>query len=115
MKKHQTSFLQGLIVAGIAAFWFERRHRTFTGATARSYRRDVESLLDLNHASKEELAELPGLNADLVSRIIENRPYHNKLDLISRVVVAEETYEVIKSLIHVPPEATNELVQVATG
>ena len=111
MKKHLASFLQGVIVAALAAFWFERRRRGI-GASEGRY---LDSLLDLNQASKEELAALPGLDAELVGRIIENRPYRNKLDLLSRLVIAEETYEAIKPFVHVPPEAATEPVKVATG
>jgi hypothetical protein len=61
----------------------------------------------------EELLRLPGLNRELVERIIENRPYRNKLDLISRLVIAEETYKPIKHLVYVPAEAAHEPVKVA--
>jgi DNA uptake protein ComE-like DNA-binding protein len=114
MKKYLTSFLQGLLVAAICALWFERKQalpaarperQPETGTTATG--------LDLNQASVEELLRLPGLNRELVDRIMENRPYRNKLDLISRLVIAQENYEPIKHLVYVPPEAAHEPVKVA--
>jgi DNA uptake protein ComE-like DNA-binding protein len=114
MTKHLNSFLQGLLVAGICALWYERRRGTrLAERTSRGAQRAARPLLDLNQASPEELASLPSMNRELVDRIIESRPYRNKLDLISRLVIAEETYELIKRFVYVPPEAATEPVKVA--
>jgi len=59
-----------------------------------------ENLLDLNTATKDDLARL-GLDAEVSDRILENRPYRNKLDLLSRMVVPEQTYNIIKDQIGV--------------
>lgn len=60
-------------------------------------RRDSgDDLLDLNSASDKQLARLSGLPAELVARIIENRPYLTKIDLIGRRIIPDETYERIK-------------------
>jgi DNA uptake protein ComE-like DNA-binding protein len=55
-------------------------------------------LLDLNTASHEELQRL-GLNDEMTDKIVDNRPYRNKLDLLSRMVIPEATYNGIRSLI----------------
>ncbi len=60
--------------------------------------------LDLNTASRERLAGLPGVGPELADRIIENRPYRNKLDLVSRMVVPENIYAAIKRRIGVRVE-----------
>jgi DNA uptake protein ComE-like DNA-binding protein len=57
-------------------------------------------LLDLNTASHEELQRL-GLNDEMTDKIVDNRPYRNKLDLLSRMVIPEATYNGIRSLIGV--------------
>jgi competence protein ComEA len=111
MKKYLNSFLQGLLLAAFSAFWFERRRRAV--GTAPGRRPETPAPLDLNQATFEELLKLPGLDRELVDRIVENRPYRNKLDLISRLVIAEETYEPIKHLVSVAPEAASKPVKIA--
>ena len=59
-----------------------------------------ENLLDLNTASREEFLGL-GLDGELSDRILDNRPYRNKLDLLSRMVIPEQAYGLIKDLIGV--------------
>lgn len=112
MTKHLKSFLQGLLVAGICGVWYERSSTVAPSARRRRPARTAPGV-DLNEATMDELMRLPGLDRELAERIIENRPYRNKLDLISRLVVPEETYVAIKHLVYVPPEAANEPVKVA--
>jgi len=112
MTKHLKSFLQGLLVAGVYAIWYERSRRVAPSARSRGPARTAPGI-DLNEATIEQLLLLPGLDRELAERIIENRPYRNKLDLLSRLVVPEETYVAIKHLVYVPPEAANEPVKVA--
>jgi DNA uptake protein ComE-like DNA-binding protein len=57
-------------------------------------------LLDLNTASREELQQL-GLDDEMTDKIVDNRPYRNKLDLLSRMVIPETIYNGIRSLIGV--------------
>jgi Helix-hairpin-helix motif len=60
----------------------------------------AEHLLDLNTATLDELANL-GMSSDASERIVENRPYRNKLELVSRMVIPEQTYQSIRDLIGV--------------
>jgi hypothetical protein len=57
-------------------------------------------LIDLNTAAPEQIAEL-GVRADSVERLLENRPYRNKLELISRMVMSPEEYSTIKDRVSV--------------
>lgn len=57
-------------------------------------------LTDLNEADSAQLQDL-GLDAHSVERLIENRPYRSKLELVSRMVLAEELYAEIKDKIAV--------------
>jgi hypothetical protein len=43
----------------------------------------------------------------MVQRLIEGRPYRNKIDLISRMILPQDIYEVIKNQIDIahPDEA----------
>ena len=55
-------------------------------------------LTDLNVAGIEQLKEL-GLDADSTARLIDNRPYRSKLELVSRMVLPPELYAAIKNRI----------------
>lgn len=57
--------------------------------------------LDLNHCSREELAGVPGLNDALADRIIENRPYRHRLDLVARMVLPSGIYQEIRERVDV--------------
>ena len=59
---------------------------------------NIEHLVDLNHAEPPQLATLD-LRQEVIDRIIENRPYRSKLDLLSRMVVSEAEYEALKNKI----------------
>ena len=62
-------------------------------------RRAIGPTLDLNQASREELQGL-GL-ADYYDRIIDERPFHNKIDLLERMIVPDDLYREIKDRITV--------------
>lgn len=63
--------------------------------------RTEEGLLDLNSATLLELKELNGIGEALGNRIIENRPYLTKIDLVGRRVIPDAVYAMIKHSITV--------------
>jgi len=55
--------------------------------------------LDINSASADELKTLPGIGDAYSKKIIDNRPYAKKDQLVSKKVVPQKTYDGIKDLI----------------
>jgi DNA uptake protein ComE-like DNA-binding protein len=58
-----------------------------------------KALLDINTASAEELKALPGIGEAYSKKIIDNRPYQRKDQLVSKKIIPEATYKGIKDQI----------------
>lgn len=57
-------------------------------------------LIDLNDSEPDQLKEL-NLTPASIERLIENRPYRSKLELVSRMILAEPEYEAIREKVGV--------------
>jgi succinate dehydrogenase/fumarate reductase flavoprotein subunit len=91
VNKHIGAFLFGLGMAFAAAFTLGavQRRRVYVAGWR-------EPLVDINSATREQLMSLGIVESTTLDRLLENRPYRNKLDLIARMVVSEDIYEQIK-------------------
>jgi len=58
-----------------------------------------QELVDINSASDAELKAIPGLGDAYIAKIVVNRPYANKAQLVSRKVLPEAVYEKVKGSI----------------
>jgi len=60
----------------------------------------AEQLIDLNEADSAQFEPL-GLNPQSLERLIENRPYRSKLELVSRMILTEAEFEAIREKVAV--------------
>jgi DNA uptake protein ComE-like DNA-binding protein len=83
------------LIALTAALWL-------VGSLATALDAQVQSkitLVDINSASADELKALPGIGEAYSKKIIDNRPYQRKDQLVSRKIIPSATYDGIKDKI----------------
>ena len=112
MKGLVAAFSAGLAAAGAVALLPFLRNRFERPLERR--RRARPDPVDLNSAEENELATLPGIDQEIAARIVENRPYRNKLDLLSRMILPEQLYVPIRRRILVTRAAAVQPVKIAT-
>ena len=90
----------GMVVAGLSGGCslgsMEKKVKDVTGRSEKD-----ETRVELNSARRKRLAALPGLTAADADKIIANRPYENKRDLVRKGVLSEAEFEKIKGSVYV--------------
>jgi competence protein ComEA len=61
--------------------------------------KSAATLMDLNTATKADLASLPGIGDALSQKIIDGRPYARKDELVSKKIIPQATYDKVKNLV----------------
>lgn len=112
MSKRTGFLVAGVGVGVIAWLWFDRARRGNRVPEISVTAEDLDyqnlspeelassHLIDLNESNPEQLKDL-NLTPESIERLIENRPYRSKLELVSRMVLSEAEYETIKEQVGV--------------
>lgn len=65
---------------------------------------DDRGRVELNSAGRKRLRALPGISDDEADRIVANRPYDNRRDLVRKRIISEDEFERVKDYVYVDQE-----------
>ena len=112
MKKPIAILIGGIVAGTVAVLWFRRSAQSTDLSDVHITTDDIDypdvspqdltasHLIDLNDANQQQLETL-GLAPASLARLIDNRPYRSKLELVSRMVLSEAEYETIREKVGV--------------
>ncbi len=73
-----------------------------------------KQLVDLNSATKDQLSALPGIGDVYAQKVIDNRPYKTKTDLVRKKVIPQSVYNRISArVVARQPSATQPQISTA--
>ena len=96
-------FLMFLLMAGSG---FAQEKKTTTQTQTQTTQKKTD-LLDINSASKQDLMQLPGIGDALSQKIIDNRPYRAKNELVQKKIIPQATYDKISDKIIAKQNSAN--------
>ncbi len=101
MKLNLTRVILALVTALTLAAAPQASGKGDTKAPSASAAKAVPAadLLDINSATADQLESLPGIGKAYSAKIIANRPYKGKNELVSKKVIPAATYAKIKDKI----------------
>jgi competence protein ComEA len=96
MKLSFTRVILALVTALALAAAPQAAKKTDTKAPSAAKATPATDLIDINSASADQLESLPGVGKAYSAKIIANRPYKGKNELVTKKVVPAATYAKIK-------------------
>jgi DNA uptake protein ComE-like DNA-binding protein len=97
--KTMAGSLMTIVFSGFAPDWIHATETVKNPAADRIVVPTKIKPLDINSASMDNLKALPGISEAYAQKIVENRPYRKKDELISKKIVPEATFKKIKDRI----------------
>jgi DNA uptake protein ComE-like DNA-binding protein len=98
-----SALMMTLLLAGISMAYGDKKaasDQTASGASqASTMASKAQDLMDINSATKEQLATLPGIGDAYSQKIIAGRPYAKKTDLVQKKIIPQATYNKISGMI----------------
>src|SRR5690349_4918396 len=93
------ALVAGLVAAGPAPQGPAKSAQSQAQKSADNAKKKAGDLVDINSASAAELDKLPGIGAAYSEKIIKNRPYRAKNELLDKKILPAPTYAKIKDMI----------------
>lgn len=98
-----SALMTTLLLAGISMASGDKKAASDQPATsagqASTATAKAQELMDINSATKEQLATLPGIGDAYSQKIIAGRPYAKKTDLVQKKIIPQATYNKISGMI----------------
>lgn len=88
-----------VLLALTVALAAQKKPSSSAEKSAMSGQAQATEKIDVNSASKDQLATLPGIGDVTAQKIIDGRPYNTKRDLLTKKVVGQKEYAKIKDSI----------------
>ena len=57
------------------------------------------AMVDINSASKEDLAKLPGLSDEIADKIIAARPFKSRMELVAKKILTRAQFRKIRPMV----------------
>ena len=95
MRSIATYVLATALVGGMAGCSLSSMEKKYDEMTKK------ETRVELNTAQRQQLAALPGLTRDDADRIMANRPYENRRDLVRKQILTETKFDKIRDSVYV--------------
>jgi competence protein ComEA len=93
------AYLFAIALIGYSPAWVQAAE-TSTKSGAQTQKAPSKTKpLDINSASIEDLKALPGIGDAYAQKILDNRPYQKKDQLVSKKIIPQATYNKIKDRI----------------
>src|SRR3982750_426325 len=91
--------LEALLFFLEALCFFSKKTTSTKAAPSAVQESQKSDLLDINSATKDQLATLPGIGAVYSQKIVDGRPYRAKTDLVRKNILPQSAYSKIATMI----------------